>query len=378
MRGDFMTIPIMFEDVLYTPTFKYYVDEDGNITTHDNKPVENYYSTNGFSYVLLKSNKGRPKFYPIDHLVFFAFKHDEINNYTHECYDGIRRFQLIHLDEDKLNNHVDNLDIVKKEVFIPMTKPDNIVPGKYIVSSFANAVRINDGAYKPMTHHDKSDRDGYLVFSLYCTDSVRPKNIKVHRVVALNFVDNPNPDEFTVVNHIDGNIYNNEPYNLEWVSAKMNSTLASKSGLYTSSNVTTEEVDYVVELLLANGSSQKAVFDLIDHDKYPRLTNAVICGIKAKDRAYVRDDARYDLTKIKFKNNAVRLTDDEIDMCIEALLAHDSSPIGALEDIDHEKYPYITKHVMQRIKGKHKPYIRPTTKYDLANIEFKACYKNHK
>lgn len=369
-----MLKPIMFGDVSFTPFEKYYTDEEGNITSNYDSTIERYHSTNGYDYVLLKSSNGKLKFYPIDHIVFFAFKYDDVIRYSHECYDGIRRFQLKHIDNNKLNNCIDNLDIIKDEVFIPVTKPDNIIKDRYIISSFANVIRIDNDIYKPMTKHNKSDKDGYLVFNLYCRDSKRFKNIKVHRIVALNFVDNPNPDEFTVVNHIDGNIFNNEPYNLEWVSAKTNSTLASKCGLYTTSAITTEEIDYVVELLLANNSSPKAVYDKIDHDRYPRLTYPVICCIKYKDSAYIRENARYNLNEIEFKKN-IRLTDDEIDMCIEALLKNDSSPMKALQSIDRDKYPYITKAIMGRIKEKHSAYIRDTTKYDLKIIEFKKCYK---
>lgn len=44
--------------------------------------------------------------------------------------------------------------------------------------------------------------------------------IKLHRLVALHFVENPNNYEF--VNHIDGDRYNNRADNLEWVSPREN------------------------------------------------------------------------------------------------------------------------------------------------------------
>lgn len=46
------------------------------------------------------------------------------------------------------------------------------------------------------------------------------KRFYVHRLVALTFI--PNPNNMTDVNHKDGNPFNNNVANLEWVSRRMN------------------------------------------------------------------------------------------------------------------------------------------------------------
>ena len=51
----------------------------------------------------------------------------------------------------------------------------------------------------------------------------------VHRLVAMAFI--PNPKNLEQVNHKDGNIYNNNVDNLEWVTMSQNVNHAYKSGL---------------------------------------------------------------------------------------------------------------------------------------------------
>lgn len=52
----------------------------------------------------------------------------------------------------------------------------------------------------------------------------------IHRLVALHFVENPNPDCYSIVNHIDCNHLNNKAENLEWTTTYGNNHHAIKSG----------------------------------------------------------------------------------------------------------------------------------------------------
>lgn len=67
-------------------------------------------------------------------------------------------------------------------------------------------------------------RNGYKSLTL-CTDN-KKKNFLVHRLVALTFLDNP--DNLLIVNHIDGNILNDNVTNLEWVTYSQNTQHSQK------------------------------------------------------------------------------------------------------------------------------------------------------
>lgn len=71
--------------------------------------------------------------------------------------------------------------------------------------------------------HTYDNNRGYL--KAFLTDeNGKRKSVRVHRIVAETFIENPLG--LPVVNHIDGNKYNNRVDNLEWVSYKENTRLS--------------------------------------------------------------------------------------------------------------------------------------------------------
>lgn len=53
----------------------------------------------------------------------------------------------------------------------------------------------------------------------------------IHRLVAMAFIENPDPTTHTVVNHIDGDKWNNDVMNLEWVTPSYNIKHSYSTGL---------------------------------------------------------------------------------------------------------------------------------------------------
>ena len=77
------------------------------------------------------------------------------------------------------------------------------------------------------------DKDGYLRFRFWIKR--KAYKIALHRLVALLYIDNPN--NYPVVNHIDGNKKNNHKDNLEWCTVKHNTLHAIKLGLRSSKHL---------------------------------------------------------------------------------------------------------------------------------------------
>lgn len=75
----------------------------------------------------------------------------------------------------------------------------------------------------------KIDRYGYAVQGL--SFNAKLKTIPIHRLVALAFIGNSNPEKQNQINHKDGNKTNNHVENLEWCTPSYNIREALRIGL---------------------------------------------------------------------------------------------------------------------------------------------------
>lgn len=88
----------------------------------------------------------------------------------------------------------------------------------------------------PIIMTTRISRHGYNVINLPWGHAAGPTNKKhttqIHRLVAMHFVDNPDPENKNVVNHKDGNKMNNYYTNLEWCTTAENVQHAIETGLF--------------------------------------------------------------------------------------------------------------------------------------------------
>ena len=349
--------PVIFSDIIFTPYEQYMVFEDGTIdvgTCSNLPPIKMIHSSNGNDYVCLKTNESKSKLYKLDVLIIVAFKPEELyKNSIHDKF-GKKHFKIIHLDGNLSNNSIDNLKVEKDyEEWKPLIQPDDIVKGMYEISSWG---RVHNLKTNTMLTIGMSD-DGYPQVSLQCMNDngkicTRPK--RLHRLIALHFIPNPNPDEFNVLDHINGDKLDYSISNLHWVTQKINVQLGLKYG--SRARISTAEIDFIIYLLLELKGSIRAVYNSIDHSKFPYLTEAVINNIKQKDPAYIRMDGKYDLKNIEFEKRTRKadLTDNEIEEICKALVECKFDIDKTLNLLHFNGLEHIARHDVRHIRNKSK------------------------
>ena len=126
----------------------------------------------------------------------------------------------------------------------------------------------------------RHDKNGYLELGLSTGRSKQRKLWKVHQLVAKVYLGNP-PEYMKdpTVDHINGNIFDNNYRNLRWMERGINSSIRRNKGVGEQNHeakLTEEQVIEICELLIQNEKSLKEMADLYNVDK------STISNIKRK------------------------------------------------------------------------------------------------
>lgn len=109
------------------------------------------------------------------------------------------------------------MNAIEGEVWKPVVGYES----RYLVSNMGRVFSL----IKDKMLRNVELKDGYHVVSLY--DGKNKKSVKVHRIVAIAFV--PNPNNLPQVNHKDEDKSNNKVDNLEWCTPKYNSNFGTRT-----------------------------------------------------------------------------------------------------------------------------------------------------
>lgn len=191
-------------------------------------------------------------------------------------------------------------------------------------------------------------------------------------MVGLTFIQNPNPELFKIINHIDGDRSNNFDWNLEWCDQKLNSIHGAVYGNMGVMNV--REIDMVRELLLDpkySGSPQK-VYDEIK-TKFSHITLQMIYSIK-RNKSYQYSE-KYNLSNINFPDcDYSNIPTTTLDKIRDLLISNDYSP-SKVYKIINITHPEITLSIIKGVKSCRKEYMR-SYKYNMN--ELLKLFNSHK
>lgn len=144
----------------------------------------------------------------------------------------------------------------------------------YEVSNFGNIRNKITKAIKSQY----LDKNGYYIVTLNQT------HYRVHRLVAVYFVINPNNKKYTIVNHKDENKQNNNYDNLEWCDNKYNSNYGTNIERMASSLSKEKIIEYDINgkiiniyrslsYVRNNIKHGSAIYDAILYNYYNRFYN---------------------------------------------------------------------------------------------------------
>jgi hypothetical protein len=244
----------------------YSVSNTGDIKNNTTGRILKYYIRNGYKSVSL-SKGNKKKTFNIHNVVTDHFLHKTPRGYV-----------VNHKDENKLNNHLDNLDIVtyKENTQYSSTSKRTTNTSPYNIDEFLSIPNYSNYmiSKKGEIYSKKIKRQcciiilpsGYHKIKLK-SDANIYKDLYIHVLVAITYLSHT-PSKDYVVNHKDGNKGNNHLDNLEIItpkenmihSVKMNeNTIYRRSVYYINSNNEIIEYKSAKEASLETGIDNSSI-----------------------------------------------------------------------------------------------------------------------
>ena len=176
------------------------------------------------------------------------------------------------------------------EKFAQLKIDDKFIP--YIISSFGRIFSINyAGKYHNIKRMKTNVYSGYESITISYSEECYALNI--HRLVALEFIYNDDPDLKVEVNHKDGDKSNNTVNNLEWVTPSENTIHAFKTGLKQPRRKYSEDSIHKVCKLLVNN------YPIEDIVKKTKVSSDVIKDV-ILHKSWLTISSNYDFSKYHY------------------------------------------------------------------------------
>lgn len=121
------------------------------------------------------------------------------------------------------------------------------------------------------------------------------KSLKLHRAIAMAFI--PNPENYPVINHLDGNRLNNEISNLEWCTVKRNCQHAYDTGLNGNKKLRGQEAEIIRRF--ENGESAKGIAKSLNLSFAPIGRILKDANTEYRPCTYYTDKYHIDLEELK-------------------------------------------------------------------------------
>lgn len=164
----------------------------------------------------------------------------------------------------------------------------------------------------------------------YMGGNLKGRNYMVHRLVAFAFCENPKPEQYKEVNHIDGDKTNNKATNLEWVDRKLNMIHASAMGLIDRDSEKRKESCRINQLKATESNSRKCV-EYDENGELVKIYNSYNDENKDTVRMY----------RLSYKNHYYRDANILIERYAKIPSQIDVERIKAVNDNKPKKYTSI-------------------------------------